>query len=70
MANILEGAIGAVVGVFILVVFVEILQVFTWNSELTNISSGAIGLLNIIDLVLAASILIGIVVMGFSLRQS
>ena len=38
--------------------------------ELTNISSGAISLLNIIDIVLAAAILVGIVVMGFSFRRS
>lgn len=49
-------AVGAIVGVIAIVVFVSVYAAV----NKTNVSAGAQGLLNIIDLVLAATILVAI----------
>lgn len=49
-------AVGAIVGIIAIVVFSSVYS----SVNKTNLSSGAQGLLNIIDLVLAATILVAI----------
>lgn len=68
MANMVEIVVGAVGGIITIYIFLEVFKTFTWNSAQTNISSSAISLLSIVDLVLAASIIIMIMVFAFSRR--
>lgn len=66
MANMMELVVAAVGGVITIFIFLEILAVFSWGN--TNISSGALALLAIVDLAIAASIIIMVVVFGFAQR--
>ena len=65
MVTIMEAGIGAVIGIIAIVIFVEVYAAI----PKANFSGGAQSLLNLVDLVLAAAILIGIVVFGFSGRR-
>jgi len=60
----MDAALGAVVGVVGIVIFVEVFHAI----PTTNFSGGALALLNIVDLVLAAAIIITVVVFGFGRR--
>lgn len=64
MVSIMDAGIGAVIGIITIVIFVEVFHAI----PTTNFSSGSVALLNIVDLVLAAAILIAIVAFGFSRR--
>jgi len=62
MASVLEAAIGAVVGIIGIVVFVEVYHAI----PITNFSGGSVAMLNLVDLVLAAVIIISIIVYGLT----
>jgi len=68
MVSVLDAAIAAVGGVIGVFIFVEIFQIFAGSGVNTNISSGAVSLLGLTDLILAAVIIVGIVAFGFSRR--
>jgi len=62
----MEAGIGAVIGIIAIVIFVEVFNAI----PKANFSGGAVSLLNLVDLVLAAAILVGIVIFGFSVSRS
>ena len=68
MAGIMDAVIGAVAAMVMIVVFLEILRIFTWNTAATNISRGAISLLNLVDLVIAAAIVVTVILLTFRTR--
>ena len=63
--NILGAAVGAIVGVIAILVFASIYDAIPKS----NISSGAESLLNIVDLVLAAVVILGILIGALMLRR-
>ena len=60
--SILQAAIGAIVGVIGILIFAEVFGALNTAA----LSTGSVALLNLVDLLLAAVLVVGIVVLGFS----
>jgi len=60
--SILQAAIGAIVGVIGILIFAQVYGALNTNA----LSAGAVALLQLVDLLLAAVLVVGIVVLGFS----
>lgn len=60
--SILQAAIGAIVGVIGILIFAQVFGALNTAA----LSTGAVALLNLVDLLLAAVLVVGIVVLGFS----
>lgn len=65
MAAILELALAAIVGMIAIVIFVSVKGALNTAA----VSTGALSLINLIDLLLAAGLVVGIVVIAFAFAR-